>query len=595
MCTGCGNEFDWALDPNGRCGRCSDRDADQNLDWKQCEGCGRTYQWLEMPRCGSCVRKDENHGKAKDAMAHPPHPHSRGTYIPPAEPPLHNPAQHEHARNIMNSMVAAHANARASNPNIARSKIHGTVNYQPSIQFKVAKVVFGSIGDTMIKSGSNNTQYKAMLYTAQESDENAAVKDTLAANIDKHMTEKWGIRITSANLDVYYSASKTAVPEVLFLPGRLVRHWWAAATGSALSQNNRKAKLMDIYFVVSVPNENTNPYLSTILSKPSKSKRKAPDTSFDDEDQPLVKRPTTALVPSGAGMYRTVLSARRTHGPTPVDVCVHRTDFNLVDAAEGIDVARTRGLDDFTVQLWPVSEKGKTKEMSVAQFPDGKRYAAKAYYNVDESGTRPTAQDNYDYLVGEVTVQILADHALGRFKKVAAEKDVMIVDISINKPFLLEDDDDSDRTWIVDRLLSSTTVIKYSGTAEAGLATSLDLYGRTCDAFAHFSVFDSQEEIVFVDIQGIKERVFCNGLAGADALVLFDLMAHTASKIGCLGDQGKRGIEAFKKQHNCNTLCHALGLPVLDSSASTSEEKAKNSNLDALAAYDSSDSDSEWQ
>ena len=115
---------------------------------------------------------------------------------------------------------------------------------------------------------------------------------------------------------------------------------------------------------------------------------------------------------------------------------------------------------------------------------------------------------------------------------------------------------------------------------------------------------------------GIKERVFCNGLAGADALVLFDLMAHTArcvsfcspssaplinfcSKIGCLGDQGKRGIEAFKKQHNCNTLCHALGLPVLDSSASASEEelaaKAKNSNLDALAAYDSSDSDSEWQ
>jgi hypothetical protein len=41
---------------------------------------------------------------------------------------------------------------------------------------------------------------------------------------------------------------------------------------------------------------------------------------------------------------------------------------------------------------------------------------------------------------------------------------------------------------------------KFSGTAKAG--SNNDLVGATCDAFAHFSVYDSDHHLVFVDIQG---------------------------------------------------------------------------------------------
>jgi len=58
-------------------------------------------------------------------------------------------------------------------------------------------------------------------------------------------------------------------------------------------------------------------------------------------------------------------------------------------------------------------------------------------------------------------------------------------------------------SWIADRLLKVVKERKFSGTQKAGFNS--DLMGKTCDAFAHFSMMDSANSFVLADIQGIQD------------------------------------------------------------------------------------------
>lgn len=98
----------------------------------------------------------------------------------------------------------------------------------------------------------------------------------------------------------------------------------------------------------------------------------------------------------------------------------------------------------------------------------------------------------------------------------------------------------SNRSWLVDTFVPNAEVIKFSGTERAGYHD--DLAGRTCDAFAHFSLHESSGGLVLVDIQGIENISFVSlyilmsnlnkiglmkkTLSRGKQLVLFDLMAH---------------------------------------------------------------------
>jgi hypothetical protein len=68
--------------------------------------------------------------------------------------------------------------------------------------------------------------------------------------------------------------------------------------------------------------------------------------------------------------------------------------------------------------------------------------------------------------------------------------------------FLFEVVADSEKalTWIVDLLLSTTKLSKFSGTLKAGVHQ--DIYGMTCDALAHYSLAATEGKLVLVDIQG---------------------------------------------------------------------------------------------
>ncbi|KAJ7203506.1 kinase-like domain-containing protein [Mycena pura] len=113
-------------------------------------------------------------------------------------------------------------------------------------------------------------------------------------------------------------------------------------------------------------------------------------------------------------------------------------------------------------------------------------------------------------------------------------------------------DKDIGMTWLVERK-RPMTVTKYSGTLVHTSARK-DLRSLTICAFAHFAFGFSDQSIVFADLQGSPAQV-----RGGDGLVLFDLMAHTQNGDCGIGDFGKQGIESFTRDHQCNSICSALG------------------------------------
>jgi len=76
-------------------------------------------------------------------------------------------------------------------------------------------------------------------------------------------------------------------------------------------------------------------------------------------------------------------------------------------------------------------------------------------------------------------------------------------DLQFADSFILKVKDGADdgKAWLVDPLLDSTRMKKFSGTNQAGANT--DFAGKTCDAFAHFALIDSGLEFVPTDIQGM--------------------------------------------------------------------------------------------
>ena len=73
--------------------------------------------------------------------------------------------------------------------------------------------------------------------------------------------------------------------------------------------------------------------------------------------------------------------------------------------------------------------------------------------------------------------------------------------------FVVSKGPEAGHAWLVDPLYDGlTSFTKFSSNMHAG-DNSNSLVGRTCDALAHFSYFDSEESLVLVDIQG-KRPIF---------------------------------------------------------------------------------------
>ncbi|KAJ7049134.1 hypothetical protein C8F01DRAFT_1093833 [Mycena amicta] len=387
------------------------------------------------------------------AMANPPNPRSRQTFIPPAVPLIHSPAQHENAQMVLHSLHALHANALATNSNVARGKIRGGFHQaQPLIQVKLSRVLLFEVGGRPVKPANQDTRYHAFLQSSPKSETVEDLMAKLHANVNSHWIKRFNTSLPPGWIHVYYTNSKTVVSESL-LEGT-VRELWARSFGVVVADKACKAHLLDIYFMVSVPCQTIdNEHYTALVSK---QKRKAGTSLANDQPQP--KRAATTVNRSGPSAYRTIL---KVHMPPTTTMSVCLIDFSIHDSPDGYEIERLEDPELSKIQLNPPSQQGKTKKMSIH----------------------------------------LAGKCLDLFQAAAREKDVGIADIHVAKPFLLQeaDGDDSVRTFLVDRLLSNTRTIKYLGTDEAG--ANEDFYGKTCDAFAHYSLWDSHGDLVFVDVQ----------------------------------------------------------------------------------------------
>lgn len=83
------------------------------------------------------------------------------------------------------------------------------------------------------------------------------------------------------------------------------------------------------------------------------------------------------------------------------------------------------------------------------------------------------------------------------------------------------------KSWIADLNRSGDKFEKYSGTMIAG--RNCDIFGKTCDAFAHFSVCDSEYELVVVDIQGA-----CAPFVRPSDLAITNLCVRHESRESCI-------------------------------------------------------------
>ncbi|KAJ3506412.1 hypothetical protein NLJ89_g6881 [Agrocybe chaxingu] len=274
-------------------------------------------------------------------------------------------------------------------------------------------------------------------------------------------------------------------------------------------------------------------------SKKGKRKAQAPPSMSHDDRMPPPKRPVRY---------------------------VECTDCHL-DGTGGVSWVRSPNKLNVFIEKTKLAS-GKTKNAFKLRLDDT-TYVAKTFYNIsgDASDKSPISPSvNLIHLKDELLRMTLAKKCVGKFNEEAKANSVTIFDVRVADSFILTvaSGKAQGQSWIVDRLLDSSKMAKYSGTQKAGANTG-NLVGCTCDALAHFSLYDSQNTFLLVDIQGIIDAAIRDGRRRMNKeLTLFDLMAHSWDKSKGLGDAGKNGIKEFMHQHICNEICVGLGLPELN-------------------------------
>ncbi|KAJ7664012.1 hypothetical protein DFH06DRAFT_1128363 [Mycena polygramma] len=533
LCTGCGKRYHWLS--GDRCGRCQDRAAKQNLNWTVCGGCGSTFEFLdEGVDCDSCKERDA-------AISH----------------------LKSQAARVLSSLVNSHTEAvqNATHPdNVARSKVRGAAAVAraiPRIQVKLSRAT-----NANTRPSEKNSNLMPTLQDWPETTPFHQVRAALGAVLDHHYTSKYAVRVSGADFSLKYVASKTGVNDD-HTQGTL-GDLWAASTGITVKAGDRKNRVLDLEAVVD--------YLKTEVfasddedAYTGAAKRKA--SSYPTHAS---KRP--ALTRAGAAFYQSTVQLNEDR------YIVSRIDCTFDNVGT---IIWTEDSHSFEVSLRKESSASGSMKTMYTLTLNGQKFAAKCFFSV--GGQRPSGEENLAYLKNELVVQKLAARSLTRFQERVTTGKISIADLQVADCFILRvaEGPQKGHAWIVDPLLISTEVTKFSGTEVAG--SHGDLFGATCDSLAHYSLEDSEGSLVFVDIQGIlccsfsgpdltgahflgiKQPQYVHGIRGSDQVVLFDLMAHTTAGGMYLRDKGATGIEEFKRQHICNTICKAMPLKNLAS------------------------------
>ncbi|KAF4574709.1 hypothetical protein EYR36_006059 [Pleurotus pulmonarius] len=196
-------------------------------------------------------------------------------------------------------------------------------------------------------------------------------------------------------------------------------------------------------------------------------------------------------------------------------------------------------------------------------------YVAKRFFCLDDKGSAVSVAANLDEVQAEMTRLAWASSFLAEFYNYCKSVPGASVHETLFFPsdtFLAREitspsqasgitslSDGEAMTWIVEpkRALS---VMKFSGTLDHH-PQRRDRCAQTVYAFAHFAWGQSNNCLVFADIQGTPA---CHN--GKDSLALFEIMTHTVTGDSGVGDSGEEGIQSFLQDHKCLDICKQLGL-----------------------------------
>ncbi|KZV93200.1 kinase-like protein, partial [Exidia glandulosa HHB12029] len=193
-------------------------------------------------------------------------------------------------------------------------------------------------------------------------------------------------------------------------------------------------------------------------------------------------------------------------------------------------------------------------------------FAAKRYYSLGSQ--RPvTRVENYEQVKLELGRVASAGEYTRMFNELVGSNPHMqyakATVYKVVEPHLEE----ATQAWLVDALLPTTTIRKFSSNVTAG--ANKDDLGMLCDALAHFVCATSAQHVVLVDIQGISPLILIDPIfhTYVEIHALHTTLSYSVSRHDAtagLGDHGPDGIIQFIEQHVCNRVCKGLKLPLLD-------------------------------
>ncbi|PPR05260.1 hypothetical protein CVT24_008286 [Panaeolus cyanescens] len=610
-CNGCSKSFP-ALPPDTRCGRCIVKKSRPVAEWGGCVNCGAIFEHLDADTCASCIESLSSNGTvnlAREATSNPVNPRahtgpdgrlSLSARITDSSQMSTMPGDDErraHAAQILSHMSSGYNEAvsrAVPGLRIAPSKLKTSINNisRPvrKLNVKISKVTDYDNGK--YRSGP---VFNAISIVYHEDALMSTILNDILTTADNAYTQSRGYRVFSlSEIQLLWMSSKTVVDPVL-LNDTLGALWREVSSNTFfISASDARRKVVDFHVVVHVDPErdelrgdqSDEPQEQAYATRQSKransivaSDLRAASTSTDTQS----KRPK--LTAAGRNVYKSVVH--------PTTATSHNVIKGCFIRSEADDTGATSFLwtEDEEPQKVVVEKRefasGTTKK-AYKMLLDQRFYAAKRYFNVgdDETG-HVSKEDNLTHLKDELLRQFVASDSIQRFLDSAKKFRISVYSMflflyryrePLTVPSFSPDMKTADsfiltvvsglhqgESWLVDPLLSEDAEIrKFSGSAQAG-KNDEDLVGRTCDAFAHFSLFDSDCNIVFVDIQGFDSETLPlsskHSIKSSHCLILLDLMIHSIDYSYGLGDEGELGIEQFVKQHVCNAICKGLRLP----------------------------------
>ncbi|KAF8995312.1 kinase-like domain-containing protein [Cyathus striatus] len=492
-------------------------------------------------------------------MEHPVNPRGHG----PQASPYYNPYQRSHqeldendprsqtAQAVFKDFRNGYANAKHANSVafVAKPKFRGadsgTVKPTRKINVVVRKITNCGHKGTI-------TPFNVQMVSYEETRLWTDVENNIFIYLDGIYSQEHSYRLQSCDdFSLYYMQGRCIIDSISKIEGTTLRDIWDASTiQPGLFVQLKHVKTMTLE-------------LEAYVKYPPKGVKSSEDIDDDTSDYPSETDSTVRLYkrPNSNSRYNSKIVSLAC--PVPNSNQERFTVKKLTVSLDGPsgEAIWDESTETFTVLVDKIKfSSRKTKNAFKLRFTHSSTYyAAKSFYDVGYYSA-PSKEENLQHLKEELIRQLTIREVVSEFSRVAKNNNIPIYDLQMADSFILlvSNGPESGTSWLVDHLLDHQKMRKFSGTDSTG--TNNDFAGKTCDAFAHFALIDSKLEFVPADIQEIDTQVIKDCIRAANAITLFDVMAHSVFCTMGLGDKGVEGMKMFCMQHKCNAICKKLKL-----------------------------------